>query len=61
MAARYWMKTIGAVCIFSIGCRTIVLNIREPAGETQTLEPRPRPATWDVAVKVKPWGRRRRS
>lgn len=54
MAARYWTKTTGAVAIFSIGCRTTVLNIKEPAGETQTLEPRPRPATWTVAVKVRP-------
>ena len=31
----------------------------DPAGETHTFEPRPRPATWTVAVAVKPAGRRR--
>ena len=31
----------------------------DPAGETHTLEPRPRPATWTVAVAVKPAGSRR--
>lgn len=36
-------------------------NIREPAGETQTLVPRPRPATWTLAEAVKPLGRRRSS
>jgi hypothetical protein len=34
--------------------------MREPGGETQILEPRPRPASWVVAVKVVPVGRRRR-
>lgn len=44
-----------------IGWRTTVENINEPAGETHTLEPLPRPATWIVAVAVKPVGRRRSS
>jgi hypothetical protein len=48
------MKITGADWIFSIGCRTTVENINEPAGEIQTLEPRPRPATWTVAVAVNP-------
>ncbi len=34
-----------------------VESIRDPAGETQTLEPRPRPATCTVAEAVKPVGR----
>ena len=42
-----------------MGCRMQVENIREPAGDTQTFDPRPRPATWTVAVAVKPEGRRR--
>lgn len=33
-------------------------NINDPAGETQMFVPRPRPATWTVAVAVKPVGRR---
>lgn len=61
MAARYWMKMTGADCNFSIGWRTTVENMREPAGETQTLEPRPLPATWTVAVAVNPVGSRWRS
>lgn len=48
----------GADWIFSIGCRTTVEKIKEPAGEIQTFEPRPRPATWTVAVAVNPWGSR---
>lgn len=35
----------------------IVLNISDPAGDTQTFEPRPRPATCVVAVKHVPAGR----
>lgn len=31
-----------------------VEKMSDPAGETHTLEPRPRPATWIVAVAVKP-------
>ena len=38
-----------------------VENIRDPAGDTQTFEPRPRPATWTVAEAVKPVGRWRSS
>jgi hypothetical protein len=34
-----------------------VLNMREPAGEAQTLDPRPRPEIWVLAVAVKPVGR----
>jgi hypothetical protein len=29
----------------------------DPAGETQTFDPRPRPATWVVAVNVNPLGK----
>jgi len=43
-----------------MSCRTTRENIREPAGETHTFVPRPRPATWTVAEAVKPVGRRRR-
>ena len=32
-------------------------KINDPAGETQTFEPRPLPATWVVAAKVRPTGR----
>lgn len=56
MAERYWRKTTGADCIFSTGCRTTVENIKAPAGETHTLDPRPRPATCAVAVAVNPCG-----
>lgn len=31
-------------------------NMRDPGGAIQTFEPRPRPATWVVAVRVKPVG-----
>lgn len=31
--------------------------MRDPGGATQTLAPRPRPATWVVAANVKPVGR----
>lgn len=61
MADRYWMNTTGADCIFSTGCFTTVEKISEPAGEIQTLDPRPRPATWTVAVAVNPCGSSRRS
>jgi hypothetical protein len=56
MAAKYWMNTTGAVFILSIGWRIMVDNMRAPAGETHMLDPRPRPATWTVAVAVKPVG-----
>ena len=38
-----------------------VENTSAPIGDTQTLDPRPRPATWSVATAVKPLGRRCRS
>jgi hypothetical protein len=41
----------------TIACFKHTENTKDPAGETQTLEPRPRPATWVVAVAVKPAGR----
>ncbi len=59
-AAIYCRKTTGAWVVKDIGWRTRVENMSDPAGETHTLEPRPRPATWMVAVAVKPAGRRRR-
>ena len=55
------MKMTGADCVSMIGCRNTVLNMRAPGGATQTLEPRPRPAIWVVAVAVKPGGRCLRS
>lgn len=55
----YWRKTTGAWFSSETGWRTMVEKIRQPAGDTQTLSPRPRPATWTVAVAVKPVGRRR--
>ena len=57
MAAKYWMKTTGAVLLSSIACFMQTEKTRDPAGETQTLEPRPRPASCVVAVNVKPVGR----
>lgn len=36
-------------------------KMRQPGGETQTFDPRPRPATWVVAVTVKPGGKVERS
>ena len=58
-AAMYWRNTTGAWVSSETGWRTMVEKIRQPAGDTQTLSPRPRPATWIVAVAVKPVGRRR--
>ncbi len=55
------MNTTGAVLLSSIGCFMVVDQIRQPGGETQTFEPRPRPATWVVAVMVKPGGKVERS
>lgn len=52
---------IGACVSNETGWRITVEKMRDPAGDTHTLEPRPRPATWVVAVAVKPWGSRRRS
>lgn len=43
------------------GWRMTVEKMSDPAGDTHTLLPRPRPATWMVAVAVKPWGSRRSS
>lgn len=57
MAARYWINTTGAV-EREIGCVRQRERISEPAGETQMFDPRPRPASWVVAVNVKPAGRR---
>ena len=45
IAARYCMKTTGAVVLRSIECFMHVEKIKQPAGDTHTLEPRPRPAT----------------
>lgn len=56
IAARYCIKTTGAVFPSSMGCFMQTDQIKHPKGETQTLEPRPRPATCVVAVKVKPAG-----
>jgi hypothetical protein len=61
MAARYWTNTTGAVLESERGWLRHVDKIRDPAGDTQTLDPRPRPATWTVAVAVKPFGSRERS
>lgn len=61
IAARYWINTTGAVEESAIECFRHTERIRQPAGETQTFEPRPRPATWVVAVNVKPVGRLERS
>ena len=56
IAARYWMKTTGAVLLSSIGCFMVVEKIRQPGGDTHTFEPLPRPAIWVVAVQVNPGG-----
>lgn len=61
IAAKYWINTTGADCIFSSGWRSTVENISAPAGDTQTFDPRPRPATWVVALAVKPLGSLRSS
>lgn len=61
IAAKYWTNTIGDDWILFIGWRTTVENIRAPAGDTQTFEPRPLPATWVVAVAVNPLGKLRSS
>lgn len=36
------------------GWRMTVEKMSDPAGDTHTFDPRPRPATWIVAVAVKP-------
>ncbi len=51
------MKTTGAVVLSCIACFMHTENTNDPAGDTQTFEPRPRPANWVVAVNVKPVGR----
>jgi len=61
IAARYWMNITGAVLLNSIGCFIHVEKSRHPAGETHTFAPLPRPATWVVAVNVKPFGTLERS
>lgn len=50
------MNTTGAVLLSSIGCFMHTDKINDPAGDTQTFEPLPRPATCVVAVQVKPFG-----
>lgn len=40
-----------------MGCFMQTDQTKDPAGETQTFDPRPRPATCVVAVSVKPVGR----
>src|SRR4051812_48603322 len=55
-AARYCMKTTGRIAEMLAGGVMTVDIMSAPCGDTQTLEPRPRPATWVVAVKVKPVG-----
>ena len=57
IAARYWMKTTGAVLLRSMACFMHTERFNDPAGDTHTLEPRPRAASWVVAVNVKPVGR----
>lgn len=56
MAARYWRKMTGALVMMETGCLTTMENIRDPGGETQTFDPRPRPATWMAATAVRPLG-----
>src|SRR3954454_14227896 len=51
------MKTTGAVLLSNIECFMQTDIIRDPAGDTHTLDPRPRPATCVVAVKVNPLGK----
>jgi hypothetical protein len=55
------MKTTGAVLLNSMGCFIQTEKTSDPAGETHTFEPRPRPATCVVAVHVNPVGRWARS
>lgn len=55
------MKTMGRVAARWAGWLMTVEKSRLPAGATQTLAPRPRPATWVVAVRVKPVGSLERS
>jgi hypothetical protein len=55
------MKTTGATFESAMECLMQVEKIKEPAGDIQTLDPRPRPATCTVAVAVKPLGRCERS
>jgi hypothetical protein len=57
MAARYCINTTGEVLLRSIACFMHTEKTKDPAGDTHTLEPRPLPATWVVAVNVKPVGR----
>jgi len=56
IAAMYWMNMHGAVVLRIMEWFMQTEKIRQPAGETQTLDPRPRPATWVVAVSVNPVG-----
>lgn len=61
IAARYWMKTTGREAARWAGWLMTVDMMRQPSGASQTLEPRPRPATWVVAAMVKPVGSLERS
>ena len=61
IAAKYCRNITGERVLKDAGWRITVENINEPAGETQTFEPRPLPATWVVVVAVNPVGRCRRS
>lgn len=61
MAARYWRKTMGLDDARWAGWLITVDIMQHPAGASQTFVPRPRPATWVVAAKVKPVGSLERS
>lgn len=50
------MKTTGAVLLSTMACFMHIDHNNDPAGETQTLDPRPRPAICVVAVNVNPFG-----
>lgn len=57
MAAMYCTNTKEAEELRDKGCENMVLNIRQPGGESQIFEPRPRAESWCVAVRVVPGGR----
>jgi hypothetical protein len=56
IAAMYWMKTTGREAARYAGWFMMVENMSPPGGATQTLVPRPRPATCVEAENVKPVG-----
>lgn len=56
MAAMYCRKTMGREAARCAGWLMTVDMMRQPAGASHTLVPRPRPATCVVAVAVKPVG-----